>query len=134
MRQRHQLHQKTGTELNITPMIDVIFILVIFFLATTSFVKETGVEVERPSAATAERQERSNILIAISENGEIWMGGRLLDIRSVRANVEQALSENPEGMVIITADKSSKTGLLIQVMDQARLAGVSTVSIAAIKE
>lgn len=134
MRQRHLLRQKTGTDLNITPMIDVIFILLIFFLATTSFVKETGVEVERPSAATAERQEKSNILIAISQNGEIWMGGRLLDIRTVRANVEQALAENPEGSVIITADKSSTTGLLIQVMDQARLAGVGTVSIAALKE
>jgi biopolymer transport protein ExbD len=134
MRQRHLLRQKTGTDLNITSMIDVIFILLIFFVATTSFVKETGVEVERPSAATAERQEKLNILIAISENGEIWMGGRLLDIRTVRANVEQALAENPESTVIITADKSSRTGLLIQVMDQARLAGVSTVSIAAIKE
>jgi biopolymer transport protein ExbD len=134
MQQRHVLRQKTGTDLNITPMIDVIFILLIFFLATTSFVKETGVEVERPSAATAERQERGNILIAISENGDIWMGGRMLDIRTVRANVEQALAENPEAAVIITADKSSTTGLLIQVMDQARLAGVSTVSIAAIKE
>lgn len=134
MRQRHQLRQKTGTELNITPMIDVIFILLIFFLATTSFVKETGLQVERPSAASAERQERANILIAISENGEIWMGGRMLDIRTVRANVEQALAENPEGAVIITADKSSTTGLLIQVMDQARLAGVSNVSIAALKE
>ena len=134
MQQRHVLRQKTGTDLNITPMIDVIFILLIFFLATTSFVKETGVEVERPSAATAERQERANILIAISENGDIWMGGRMLDIRTVRANVELALAENPEAAVIITADKSSTTGLLIQVMDQARLAGVSSVSIAAIKE
>jgi biopolymer transport protein ExbD len=134
MRQRHQLRQKTGTELNITPMIDVIFILVIFFLVTTSFVKETGVEVERPVAASAERQERVNILIAINKNGEIWMGGHQLDIRTVRANVEQALAENPESTVIITADKSSTTGLLIQVMDQARLAGVSSVSIAAIKE
>lgn len=134
MRQRHLLRQKTGTELNITPMIDVIFILLIFFLATTSFVKETGLQVERPSAASAERQERANILIAISENGEIWMGGRMLDIRTVRANVEQAIAENPEGAVIITADKSSRTGLLIQVMDQARLAGVSNVSIAALKE
>jgi biopolymer transport protein ExbD len=134
MQQRHGLRQKTGTELNITPMIDVIFILLIFFLATTSFVKETGVEVERPSAATAEHQERGNILIAISENGEIWMGNHMLDIRSVRANVERALAENPEGTVIITADKASRTGLLVQVMDQARLAGVSSVSIAAIKE
>jgi biopolymer transport protein ExbD len=134
MQQRHVLRQKTGTDLNITPMIDVIFILLIFFLATTSFVKETGVEVERPTAATAERQERANILIAISENGDIWMGGRMLDIRTVRANVELALAENPEAAVIITADKSSTTGLLIQVMDQARLAGVSSVSIAAIKE
>lgn len=134
MPQRHVLRQKTATDLNITPMIDVIFILLIFFLATTSFVKETGVKVDRPIAASAEHQEQMSILIAISESGEIWMGGHMLDIRTVRAGVEQALAENPLSSVVITADKSSRTGLLIQVMDQVRLAGVTNVSIAAIKE
>jgi biopolymer transport protein ExbD len=112
-------------------MLDVVFIMLIFFIVTTSFIKETGIDVNRPSADTAEKKERGNILIAINANGEIWMNKRKIDVRSVRANVERAHAENPEGSVVITADKESKTDTLIQVMDQARLAGVQNVSIAA---
>jgi len=134
MNQRHALRQKGGSEINMTPMIDIVFILLIFFLVTTSFVKETGVDVNRPSAQSAERQERGNILIAITVNGEIWIENRLIDIRAVRANVERILAENPEAAAIVTADKESTTGLLVEVVDQARLAGISNVSIAAIKK
>lgn len=134
MQQRHALRQKGSSEINITPMIDVVFILLIFFLVTTSFVKETGVDVNRPSAQSAERQERGNILIAITDNGEIWIENRLVDIRAVRANVERMLAENPEAAAIVTADKESRTGLLVEVVDQARLAGIGNVSIAAIKK
>jgi len=134
MKQRHALRQKGGSEINMTPMIDIVFILLIFFLVTTSFVKETGVDVNRPSAQTSERQERGNILIAITVNGEIWIENHLVDIRAVRANVERMLAENPEAAAIVTADKESTTGLLVEVVDQARLAGISNVSIAAIKK
>ena len=117
--------------IDITPMLDIVFIMLIFFIVTTSFVKESGIDVNRPSAATAVKKQRANILIGISETGEIWISKRRVDLRSVRANVEKLHAENPEGSVVIQADKGAKTGVLIQVMDQARLAGVSNVSIAA---
>jgi biopolymer transport protein ExbD len=132
MRKRHSRRQSGGiAEINMTPLIDMVFILLIFFIVTTSFVKETGVDVNRPSAKTAVEKERANILISIRENDEIWMDQRQIDRRAVRANVERMYAENPEGSVIILADEEAKTGLLIEVMDQARLAGVATVSIAA---
>jgi len=132
MRNRHSRRQSGAiAEVNMTPLIDMVFILLIFFIVTTSFVKETGVDVSRPSAKTAVKKEHANILIAIKPNGEVWMDKRQVDRRAVRANVERMHAENPEGSVIILADKESKTGLLIEVMDQARLAGVANVSIAA---
>lgn len=132
MSKRHSRRQSGAmAEVNMTPLIDMVFILLIFFIVTTSFVKETGVDVSRPSAKTAVKKEHANILIAIKPNGEIHMDKRLVDRRAVRANVERMHAENPEGSVIILADKESKTGLLIEVMDQARLAGVANVSIAA---
>lgn len=132
MSKRHSRRQSGAiAEINMTPLIDMVFILLIFFIVTTSFVKETGVDVSRPSAKTAVKKEHANILIAIKPNGEIWMDKRPVDRRAVRANVERMHAENPEGSVIILADKESKTGLLIEVMDQARLAGVANVSIAA---
>ncbi|HAO24107.1 MULTISPECIES: biopolymer transporter ExbD [unclassified Methylophaga] len=132
MRKRHSRRQSGGiAEINMTPLIDMVFILLIFFIVTTSFVKETGVDVNRPSAKTAVEKERANILISIRENDEIWMDQRQIDRRAVRANVERMYAENPEGSVIILADENAKTGILIEVMDQARLAGVANVSIAA---
>ena len=132
MRKRHSRRQSGGiAEINMTPLIDMVFILLIFFIVTTSFVKETGVDVNRPAAKTAVEKERANILISIRENDEIWMDQRQIDRRAVRANVERMYAENPEGSVIILADEEAKTGLLIEVMDQARLAGVANVSIAA---
>ncbi|MEC9364154.1 MAG: ExbD/TolR family protein [Sinimarinibacterium flocculans] len=118
-------------QIDLTPMLDMSFILLIFFIVTTSFVKEAGIDVSRPSAATAERKERGNILIAIRSNGEIWIDKRVVDKRAVRATVERLHAENPEGSVVIIADKTSETGTLVEVMDQVRLAGVFNVSIAA---
>ncbi len=132
MRHRHSRRQSGGiAEVNMTPLIDMVFILLIFFIVTTSFVKETGVDVSRPSAKTAVKKELANILISITPNDQVWMDKRQIDRRAVRANVERMHAENPEGAVIILADKDAKTGLLIEVMDQARLAGVANVSIAA---
>ncbi len=135
MRNRHSRRQSGGiADINMTPLIDMVFILLIFFIVTPSFVKETGVDVNRPTAKTAVKKERANILISIRANDEIWMDKRQIDRRAVRANVERMHAENPEGSVIILADEEAKTGLLIEVMDQARLAGVSNVSIAAERE
>ena len=116
--------------IDLTPMLDIVFIMLIFFIVTTSFVKESGVDVTRPSANTAERKERGNIIIAIRPNGEVWIDKRSVDVRSVRANVERLRAENPEGSVVITADKESQSGVLVQVIDQVRLAGAEA-SIAA---
>ena len=119
------------SEINITPMLDVVFIMLIFFIVTATFVKEAGIDVNRPDAATATKQEKANILIAISANNTIWLDRRQIDIRSVRPNIERLHAENPQGTVVIQADKESKTDTLIQVMDAARLAGVYNVAIAA---
>ena len=130
MRRRHTATEEE-TGIDITPMLDIVFIMLIFFIVTTSFIKESGIDVNRPSAKTAEKKMRGNILIAISANDEVWIDKRHVDIRAVRANVERLHAENPEGAVIIQADKDSRNGLLVQVMDQARLAGVVNLSIAA---
>ncbi|MEE8581296.1 MAG: biopolymer transporter ExbD [Myxococcota bacterium] len=128
---RKRVRSEEENEINMTPMLDVVFIMLIFFIVTASFVKESGIDINRPRAATAERKERGNILVAISSAGQIWIDKRQVDIRSVRANIERLHAENPLGAVIIQADRESKTGLLVQVMDAARLAGVESVSIAA---
>lgn len=112
-------------------MIDLVFLLLIFFMVTTSFVKETGVDVQRPGAATATASENSMILIGITKDDTVFMDGKQIDLRSVRANVTRALAENPKGSVMIVADKSSNTGAVIRVMDQCKLAGADNVSIAA---
>jgi biopolymer transport protein ExbD len=123
--------EEEESEINITPMLDVVFIMLIFFIVTASFVKEAGIDVNRPDAETAVRQERANILIAISENNDIWIDQRQVDPRALRANIERLHAENPEGSVVIQADKKAITETLIQVMDSARQAGVFNVSIAA---
>ena len=119
------------SEVNLTPMLDVVFIMLIFFIVTASFVKEAGIEITRPPAATAVRQERGNIMVAITANDQIWIDRRQVDPRFVRANIERLHAENPQGSVVIQADKDSKNGLLVQVMDAARLAGIKSVSLAA---
>lgn len=123
--------ESAESEINLTPMLDVVFIMLIFFVVTTSFVKESGVEVNRPSANTAQRQEQANILVAIRPNGEIWIDNRAVDIRAVRAHIERLRVEFPEGQVVIQGDRAAQIGLLVKVMDQVRLAGVANVSIAA---
>jgi len=119
------------SEVNLTPMLDVVFIMLIFFIVTASFVKEAGIDVNRPNAATAERKEKGNILVAISADNQIWINRRQVDPRALRANIERMHAENPHGAVVIQADEESKNKLLVQVMDAARLAGVKNVSIAA---
>ena len=130
MRRRRD-RRKSESEVNLTPMLDVVFIMLIFFIVTASFVKESGIEISRPGASTAVRKEKGNILIAISANDQIWMNRRQVDPRALRANIERAHAENPQGAVVIQADREAKTGLLVQVMDAARSAGVKDISLAA---
>jgi len=121
----------SAAALNITPLIDMVFILLIFFAVNASFVKEAGVEVERPTAKSAAVQPAANIMIAVTRTGEVWIDRQRVDPRSVRGHVERLRAENPEGSVVILADQESFTGLVIQVLDQARLAGVENVAVAA---
>lgn len=120
--------------IDLTPMLDVVFIMLIFFIVTTSFVKETGVDINRPSAATAQKKSKGNILIAIKPNGEIWIDKRQIDVRAIRANIQRLKAKFPTSSVIIQSDAEAKTGILVKVMDQIRLAGVQNISIAASKD
>jgi len=132
MRQRpSHAGEEEEQEINITPLIDIVFIMLIFFIVTATFVKEAGIEVNRPDAQTAVKQEKANILIAIDENNDIWIDRRKVDLRSVRPNIERLHAENPQGSVVIQADKESNTETLIGVMDASRQAGVYNVAIAA---
>ncbi|MBW2619090.1 MAG: biopolymer transporter ExbD [Deltaproteobacteria bacterium] len=131
---RYSRRRRTSVrDLNITPLIDMVFILLIFFVVTTSFVKEAGVAVERPIAQTAETKDKVSLMIGLDAEGVIYIQGRSVDIRSVRARVEQYLAETPEGSVVIVADKASQTGVVIRLLDACRLAGAKDLSIAARK-
>jgi biopolymer transport protein ExbD len=118
-------------ELNLTPMLDVVFIMLIFFIVTASFIKEAGIDVNRPDAPLSEvPPEDSNILIQISANNEILIDRRSIDPRAVRANIERLHAENPNGSVVIQPNKKSSNRMLIVVMDASRQAGVYGISIA----
>ncbi len=127
---RHQ-PERDDTELDMTPMLDIVFIMLIFFIVTASFVKESGVKVNTPQAASASQQDNANIFIAITPEGEVWIDKRPVDPRSVRAIIARLHADNPEGAVIIQSDTEATTGLLVDVMDQVRLAGVEGIAIAA---
>jgi biopolymer transport protein ExbD len=122
MARRHRIANDEEA-IDLTPMLDVVFILLIFFVVTASFVKEAGVDVDRPTAASTAPKDRASTLIAITETGEVWMQKRRIDVRAVRANVERLMAENPQGSVVIQADSAATTGTLIQVLDQVKLAG-----------
>jgi biopolymer transport protein ExbD len=126
-----RLHEEDDTEINITPMLDIVFIMLIFFIVTTSFVKEPGISPQRPTAETAAEKARGNVLIAISQTGHIWMDKRSVELNQVRALVESALAENPESSAVIIADEQAASGILIDLMDQIRLGGIANIAIAA---
>ena len=122
--------QEEESEINITPMLDVVFIMLIFFIVTANFIKEPGLEINRPDSDTAETQENAAILIAVGPTGEVWMDGRRIDVRQVKANVIRMIAENPQGTVVIQADEKSTADTIIEVMDEVREAGVIDISIA----
>jgi biopolymer transport protein ExbD len=130
MRRRLKRHDEEA-EINITPMLDIVFIMLIFFIVTTSFVKETGIDPTRPEAETAEARPRGNILIGVDQTGDIWINKREVELNQIRRIVEDALTENPESSAVIIADQESPTGTLIDIMDQVRLGGVADISVAA---
>jgi biopolymer transport protein ExbD len=131
MQARRHAVDTEDTGIDLAPMLDFVLNLLIFFIITTSFVKEAGVNVTRPEALTAEHKDSGNILVAIRANGDIWMDKRQVDLREVRGLIERLHVERPEDTVVLIADKESPTGVLTKVMDQVKLGGISEVSIAA---
>ncbi len=130
MRKR-RAEESEDVDVNITPMMDIVFIMLIFFIVTTSFVKETGINPKRPVAETAEAKPRGNILIGVDQRGQIWVNNRQVEINQVRQIVEDAVTEIPESSAVLVADQQSPTGVLIDVMDQVRLGGVTDVAVSA---
>jgi biopolymer transport protein ExbD len=118
-------------EINLTPMLDVVFIMLIFFIVTASFIKEVGLDVNRPDNQQQQqvKPEEANILVVIDGNDDIFINRRLIDPRAVRANIERLHAENPEGSVIIQPNKKSTNKMLVTVMDASRQAGVYNISI-----
>lgn len=130
MRRRRSIDATAeSNEVNLTPMLDVVFIMLIFFIVTTSFVKESGVEIERPESSAATPRPDAQVLVAVSSEGAVWVDGGPVDVHRVGQQVADMLSE--DGSVVIQADRESTTGLLIEVMDRLREAGVDQVAVAA---
>jgi len=126
---RHVIEEEEST-IDITPMLDVVFIMLIFFIVTATFVKEAGTDVIRPDAETSLRQEKANILIGVNANNEIWIDGNEVEETQVKPKIEQLRAENPQGSVVIQADKGSKTEKVMKVMEAANSVGVTNVAIA----
>ena len=126
--------EEEENEINLTPMLDVVFIMLIFFIVTASFIKEAGIDVDRPDAPSADSQDDAAILIAISANDEIWIDRRETDPNAVRGMIERLHAENPKGSIVIQADEESTNEMLVVVMEAAKQAGVTNVAIAALKD
>jgi biopolymer transport protein ExbD len=127
-----QMHaEEDDSNVDITPMLDVVFIMLIFFIVTATFIKEAGIDVDKPEAATAVVQEKASILVAIDAEDNVWINRRQVDVRSVRSIIERLHAENPKGTVVIQADKDSRNNTLVQVMDASRRAGVYDIALAA---
>ncbi len=133
MRSKHGSmgQEEEGEEINLTPMLDVVFIMLIFFIVTATFIKEAGIQIDRPDTVTAEFQDDASILIAISGNDEIWIDRKERDPRAVRGVIERLHSENPKGSIVIQADEDSTNEMLVVVLEAAKAAGVKNVAIAA---
>ncbi|MAD91800.1 MAG: biopolymer transporter ExbD [Gammaproteobacteria bacterium] len=122
--------EEESEEINLTPMLDVVFIMLIFFIVTATFIKEAGIQVDRPDTVTADAQEDASILVAISGNDEIWVDKQQRDARELRGIIERLHSENPKGSLVIQADENSTNETLIQILEAAKAAGVVNVAMA----
>ena len=131
MQSRRHAPESEETGIDLAPMLDFTTNLLIFFIITTSFIKEAGTVVTKPQAETATGRESGNLMIAIRENGDIWMDRKRVDVRDVRPLMERLHIERPDDTVVIIADKASNAGVVAEVMDEIRLAGITIMSIAA---
>ncbi|MCP5144372.1 MAG: biopolymer transporter ExbD [Gammaproteobacteria bacterium] len=131
MQARRHTAETEDHGIDLAPMLDFTINLLIFFIITTSFIKEAGVTVFKPAALTAEHRDSGNLLIAIRENGEVWMDRQRVDMRQLRAMIERLHIERPDDTVVIIADRNSKAGMVAKVMDEVRQGGIRDISIAA---
>jgi len=126
--------KREESEINITPMLDIVFIMLIFFIVTTSFVKEISIDVNRPTKSPIKEQKKSEVIsVRISEEGQIFVQDRLISLDAVRANIESNLALKPQASVVVVSDREADAGFLVKVIDQSRMAGASNVSLAAQK-
>ena len=130
---RRGSYQQSGggadDDVNVTPLLDIVFIMLIFFIVTSTFVKEPGVEVLRPEAVTAKERRLASIIVAISDQDEIWINKEQVALDEVRAAVEQLRRENPKGTAVVQADQKAKTRLLVEVVNQIRATGITDVAV-----
>lgn len=131
MMRRHVRDQGVSAAINLTPLIDMVFILLIFFAVNSTFVKFPGVDVDQPVARSTVVQQSAAILIAVTDTGEVWIDRNQVDIRRLRGVIERMFVETPDASVVILSDQNSRTGIVVEVIDQARLAGASKVALAA---
>lgn len=133
MRRKHR--DSDEAIINITPMLDIVFIMLIFFIVTTSFVKESAVDMSRPSNAPPKTEKLSEVIfVRIDDIGQVFIGDRLTDIRAVRANVLSSLAQKPDASVVVAAARDADVGILVRVVDQARVAGAQQVSLVALSD
>lgn len=132
MARKHRRGQEDAA-IDMTPMLDIVFIMLIFFIVTTSFVKEAGIEVDKPLGSNLQAEPKANVFIAVNGADEVWMDKQQVDIDTVRATMEKLLAEQQTEVVVIQADKKAKHGLVVKIMDQVKAAGIERISVAAEK-
>lgn len=130
MARRRRTDDEEAT-VDLTPMLDIVFIMLIFFIVTSSFVKEAGIAVERPQAAHGQPTEQATLVIAISAEGDVWLDKQRLDIERVAVNVKRLLTEQPTDSAVIQADRNARHGTVVRVMDQLKAAGIANIAVAA---
>ncbi|MDE0489260.1 MAG: biopolymer transporter ExbD [Gammaproteobacteria bacterium] len=132
IQRKHRKRSQEEAEINITPMLDIVFIMLIFFIVTTSFVKELGVDLDRPSNAPVQEKKRSEVIpVRIDANGQVFVEDRLVHEGAIRANIVSGLAGKPDATVVVIADRNADSRFIVTVVDQARVAGAGKVSLAA---
>ncbi|NVJ59652.1 MAG: biopolymer transporter ExbD [Gammaproteobacteria bacterium] len=126
--------REEDAEIDMTPMLDIVFIMLIFFIVTASFVKEAGVTVSNPGAITAKARPNANVFIAVTKNGDVYIDNKNIAVEKLKVEIQRIKAETPEGSIVIQADKDSKAGVVMKVLDAAKGAGVKAVSVAATRQ
>lgn len=126
---RQRFNRDEDSDINLAPMLDVVFIMLIFFIVTATFIKQAGIDVMRPDALSAEEKPTVSVLIAVGENGDIWIDNRRVDAAAVRAHIERLHAENPKGGLVVQADRGAKMEKVLAVLGAARAANITEVAI-----